>query len=148
LSATASGVFSGGGALTSLAACCRAPGPACAARRARDADRPTRHECAIAGPAVYPINAPATAPTGPNTTAPDTAPKAASPARFCALASNEMNDATTSAATSSFFITVPLRAPPRHRTAKLRRHKGDVTAASVRFKKPAAGFPARAQFLR
>ncbi len=33
------------------------------------------------GPAVYPTNAPATAPTGPNTTAPDRAPKAASPPR-------------------------------------------------------------------
>jgi hypothetical protein len=43
------------------------------------------------GPAVYPTTAPATAPTGPNTTAPDRAPKAASPprawAQLCAGAS-------------------------------------------------------------
>jgi hypothetical protein len=44
---------------------------------------PTPQERAIAGPAVYPINAPATAPTGPRTMAPDTAPKAALPSRSC-----------------------------------------------------------------
>jgi len=40
------------------------------------------------GPAVYPTNAPATAPTGPNTTAPDRAPKAASTAAFLGQCSN------------------------------------------------------------
>ena len=38
------------------------------------------------------MNAPATAPMGPNTTAPDTAPSAASPARSWAFASNEMSE--------------------------------------------------------
>lgn len=44
-------------------------------------DRRHPHDRAIAGPAVYPIAAPATAPTGPNTTAPDKAPNAALPTR-------------------------------------------------------------------
>jgi hypothetical protein len=54
------------------------------------------------------MNAPATAPIGPSTTAPDTAPKAALPARSCALALNEKNVAAITAATSSFFIVFPL----------------------------------------
>ncbi len=79
---------------------------------------PTPQECAIAGPAVNPISAPATAPTGPRTTAPDTAPKAALPARSWAFASNEKNDAAITAATSSLFIAVPLDPPPRARDAQ------------------------------
>ena len=68
------------------AACCRVPasgvrGPACVTRRPRARECPTPQECAIAGPALYPMNAPATAPTGPSTIAPDTAPNAALPAR-------------------------------------------------------------------
>ena len=107
--ATVSGVLTGDDELTLAAACSWAPRLACVARRVRDrdADRPIPQECAIEGPAVYPMNAPATAPTGPKTTAPDTAPRAASPARFCALASNEINDPAISAATKSFFIAVP-----------------------------------------
>jgi hypothetical protein len=54
------------------------------------------------------MNAPATAPTGPNTTAPDTAPKAALPARSCALASNEKNDPAITTATSALFIAISL----------------------------------------
>jgi len=115
-------------------------------------DRPTPKERAIDGPAVNPITAPATAPTGPSTTAPDSAPdsapSAALPARSWALASNENNDAAIAAATIRYFIAVPLSVPQRQGTAKLRRHKGDVAAAIARFKKPAAGFPARAQLLR
>jgi hypothetical protein len=111
-------------------------------------DRPTPQERAIDGPAVNPITAPATAPTGPSTTAPDNAPSAALPARSCARASNDNRDAAIAAATSRYFIAVPLSAPRGHGTAKIRRHKGDVAAAAARFKKPAAGFPARAQLLR
>ena len=83
--ATVSGVLTGGAdELTLAAACSWVPWLDCVARRARDrdADRPIPQERAIEGPAVYPMNAPATAPTGPKTTAPDTAPMAASPARF------------------------------------------------------------------
>jgi hypothetical protein len=161
--ATASGIFSGAGALTSVAACCLVPEFACAARRARDRDpdRPTPQECAIEGPAVYPITAPATAPTGPSTTAPDTAPKAASPARFCALASNGVNDAATSATTSSFFIAVPLHASPKATglrncggtkvmmpAGRVKRAPDKKVRPSPRFKKAGGRFPARAQFLR
>lgn len=60
------------------------------------------------------MSAPATAPIGPSTTAPDTAPSAASPARSCALASNEMSEPAISAPTrkvlmASSPITVPKR---------------------------------------
>src|SRR5882762_2248538 len=83
--------------------------PSRVARRTRDDDAERRipQERAIEGPAAYPMNAPATAPTGPKTTAPDKAPSAASPARSCALASNEMNDMDNPAiraAASGFFI--------------------------------------------
>src|ERR1700730_6564899 len=106
--ATASaGLVTGSGA--TFAAPSSFPALACVTRRARgrDVGCPTPQECAIAGPAVYPINAPATAPTGPRTTAPDTAPKAALPARSWALASNEKHDPTISTATSCFFIAIP-----------------------------------------
>ena len=92
-------------------ACCSGPAVACAVRRALERECPTPQECAIAGPALYPMKAPATAPTGPSTTAPDSAPKAALPARSCAFASTEKNVAAIAAATSSFFIAVPLDAP-------------------------------------
>jgi hypothetical protein len=62
----------------------------------------------IDGPAVYPMNAPAAAPTGPGTTAPDTAPSAALPARRWALASNETNEPAIKAPTSIFFIAMSL----------------------------------------
>ena len=110
------------------------------------------------------MNAPATAPTGPSTTAPDTAPRAALPARSCALASNETNACAISAATSSLFMAFPLNPSATHRTVKLRRHEGTGFASplscrrercdatfrrlkcrgAVRFKKPAASSPARA----
>ncbi|MEO6381036.1 MAG: hypothetical protein ABIO35_03305 [Nitrobacter sp.] len=54
------------------------------------------------------MNAPATAPIGPSTTAPDTAPSAAPPARSCALASNETNEPAISAPTTIFFIAKSL----------------------------------------
>ena len=105
------------GALSLAATCSCVRVLARAERGARedDADRRTPQERAIEGPAVYPINAPATAPTGPRTTAPDTAPSAASPARSWALASNGKNEPAISAPTSSFFIAVSLR--PAGRTA-------------------------------
>jgi hypothetical protein len=46
------------------------------------------------------------------------------------------------------FIAVPLSRPKAHRAPELRRHKGDPTAVTARFQKPATSFPARAfQFL-
>ena len=73
----------GGGEPTAAIACRWGAGPGWAVCRARDRDEDRRmpQERAIDGPAVYPMNAPATAPIGPNTTAPDTAPSAALPAR-------------------------------------------------------------------
>ena len=89
------------------------------------------------------MNAPATAPTGPSTTAPDTAPSAALPARSCALASSGKNEAATSAPTSSFFIAQFPKPSTGHRNVKLRRQKGATAAAAARFtsdaKKPATG---------
>jgi hypothetical protein len=108
--ANVSGALPTGGELILAAARCSIARPAwvtCRARE-RDLERPTPQECAIAGPAVYPINAPATAPPGPRTTAPDTAPSAALPARSWACAPNEINDAAITGATSSLFIAIPL----------------------------------------
>src|SRR3954447_7876116 len=69
----------GGGALAIAVGCCFPAEPSRAARRARydEVERRIPQERAIDGPAAYPMNAPATAPTGPKTTAPDTAPRAA-----------------------------------------------------------------------
>src|ERR1700730_17274685 len=77
------------------------------------------------------MSAPATAPTGPSTTAPDTAPTAALPARSCAFALNEKIVAAIAAATSSFFIAVPLDAPQRQGTARMRQQEGRAAAATV-----------------
>jgi hypothetical protein len=60
-------------------------------------------ERAIDGPAVYPTTAPATKPTGPNTTAPDRAPKAASPPRPSARAAGT-NVKNIADARTSLFI--------------------------------------------
>lgn len=118
--------------------------------RERDADRRNPQEFAIAGPEVYPMSAPAAAPTGPNTSAPDTAPSAASVARYCALASNETSEPAIRAPISSFFTAIPFRpargtkdleitATPRCRRARLR------SETSPRSKNlPAASFLARA----
>jgi len=79
-----------------------------AARRARggDAERRNPQERAIDGPAEYPTNAPATAPMGPRTTAPDKAPSAASPTRSPALAWYEIKDPAIRVPTNSFFIAI------------------------------------------
>ena len=61
-------------------------------------------ERAMDGPAVYPTTAPATNPTGPNTTAPDRAPKAASPPRPSARASAGANVKNIADARTSLFI--------------------------------------------
>jgi hypothetical protein len=110
----ASAGFAFGSGDAAAAASSRVAALACLPRRARDCDaeRLTPQECAIAGPAVYPIKAPATAPTGPSTTAPETAPKAALPARSCAFAWTEKNDAATTATTSSFFIAISYASAP------------------------------------
>jgi hypothetical protein len=78
------------------------------------------------GPAVYPTNAPATAPTGPNTTAPDKAPKAASPPRSWANApvGTSVND--TAAATTSLFMCVPPKRPDAAATTELRLFEGGL----------------------
>jgi hypothetical protein len=113
LPAASAGLAIGSGA-PAAGASSRAAALACLARRPfeRAAECLTPQECAIAGPAVYPIKAPATAPTGPSTTAPETAPKAALPARSCAIASTENSDAAITAITSSFFIAVPCASAP------------------------------------
>jgi len=76
------------------------------------------------GPAVYPTNAPATAPTGPNTNAPDIAPKAASPPRSWAVApiGTSVND--TTAAITIFFICASRKIPNEAATTELRLFEG------------------------
>ena len=76
------------------------------------------------GPAVYPTNAPATAPTGPNTTAPDKAPRAASPPRSWANApiGTSVND--TAATTTSLFMCIPRKRPGTAATTELRLYEG------------------------
>jgi hypothetical protein len=78
------------------------------------------------GPAVYPTNAPATAPTGPNTTAPDKAPKAASPPRSWADApvGTSVND--SAAATTSLFMCGPPKRPDAAATTELRLFEGSL----------------------
>jgi hypothetical protein len=114
----ASAGFAMGKGVPRPVSCSWAAALACLVRwtRERDAERLTPQECAIAGPAVYPIKAPATAPTGPSTTAPETAPKAALPARSCAVAATEKNDAAIAATTSSFFIAISLCIRPNGTT--------------------------------
>jgi hypothetical protein len=63
---------------------------------------------AIDGPAVKPTTAPATAPIGPSTTAPDNAPKAASPTRSWAIAAEDI-----SARESATLATSARRLPSR-----------------------------------
>jgi hypothetical protein len=67
-------------------------------------DRLKPHERAIDGPAVYPTTAPATAPIGPNTTAPDKAPSAASPPRCCASVADGTSAANTNAVIAIVFF--------------------------------------------
>jgi hypothetical protein len=85
------------------------PSPVRAERRARDWARggSDRNPRAISGPAVYPTNAPATAPTGPRISAPETAPMTALPARSCACAGTHINDPAIVAKTTSFFMPLP-----------------------------------------
>jgi hypothetical protein len=70
-------------------------------------DRLRPHEWAIDGPAVQPTTAPTTAPIGPNTTAPDNAPSAASPPRSCAIATEEISDRASAAIAVVFFMQSP-----------------------------------------
>jgi hypothetical protein len=100
--------LTGGGELTLAVVCICATEASRVVRRARaeDADRRIPQEREIEGPAVYPINAPATAPTGPRTTAPDTAPRAASPARSSALVSNDTNDPTIRVIKNTFLTVI------------------------------------------
>ena len=91
------------------------------------------------------MTAPATAPTGPNTTAPETAPSAALPARSWALASNEKNVPAISYRNKRSVHRDVLE--PSAGTG-LRNCGGTKEMWRQRlpeFKKPAAGFPARAQ---
>ncbi len=89
------------------------------------------------GPAVYPTNAPATAPTGPNTTAPDKAPKAASPPRSWANApiGTSVND--TAAATTSLFMCVPPKRPDAAATIELRLFEGGPWIQTRQSRNPA-----------
>ena len=112
-------------------ACCSGPALACAVRRALERECPTPQECAIAGPALYPMKAPATAPTGPSTTAPDSAPKAALPARSCAFASTEKNVAAIEPQQAVSSSPFPWMHPKAKATEKMRRQEGRTTAAAV-----------------
>jgi len=76
------------------------------------------------GPAVYPTNAPATAPIGPNTTAPDKAPKAASPPRSWANAPIGTSVKDTTAATISLFMCASRNRPDAAATTELRLFEG------------------------
>src|SRR4051812_46744831 len=79
------------------------------ARRAAECERRKPQECAIDGPAAYPTAAPAIAPIGPNTTAPDSAPRAASPPRCSsAFACVDMSASAKAAIAMFRFIRRPL----------------------------------------
>jgi hypothetical protein len=68
-------------------------------------------DCAIPGPAVKPTRAPASAPTGPNTTAPDSAPSAASPPRRSpANAIADITNSPSAANANVFFMTASIPA--------------------------------------
>ena len=144
--------MTGGGALAMAVACPCVAEPR-EARRTRDdeAERRTPHDRAIEGPAVYPMNAPATAPTGPSTTAPDSAPSAASPARSWAFASNEKDIIAPAirAASSGWFIVVSPNVSRRDATPELRRQRGTGLHSPAHFlgsrtKTPATDFSGRA----
>jgi hypothetical protein len=85
-------------------------------------DRLKPHEWAIDGPAVYPTTAPASAPMGPNTTAPDNAPSAASlPRRSSAIAPEEVSASANAASAIVRFMPIPLASrfrPAGSKTAK------------------------------
>jgi hypothetical protein len=53
------------------------------------------------------MTAPATAPIGPSTMAPDKAPNAASPVRSCAIAAEDISDRENATVAIVFFIRVP-----------------------------------------
>jgi len=67
---------------------------------------------AIDGPAVKPTTAPATAPIGPSTTAPDNAPKAASPTRSWAIAAEDISARVSTTNANVFFIRIPCERNP------------------------------------
>src|SRR6266700_7435567 len=74
------------------------------------------------------MTAPATAPIGPTTKAPDNAPSAASPPRSCAIATEEISDRASAAIATIFLMRVPLAhaGSPRSkgsRTRKMRREE-------------------------
>ena len=92
------------------------------------------------------MKAPATAPMGPNTTAPDTAPSAASPVRSWAFASNEMSEPAISVPIKKILMTSSLANDGAQLTRKIRRHQGRKKTYAPA-KKPALGLPARASDL-
>ena len=81
------------------------------------------HERAIEGPATKPTAAPATAPIGPKTNAPDTAPSAALPTRSLANAPDGTPQTTISTATTILFMCVPFK-PRRKSTPSVGPDKG------------------------
>ena len=90
------------------------------------------------------MKAPATAPMGPSTTAPDTAPSAASPARSWAFASNVMSEPAISVPTKKILMTSSLANDRGQMTRKIRRHQGRKKTSAPREKArdrfPGAGF--------
>jgi len=91
---------------------------------------PTPQERAIDGPAVYPTSAPAAAPIGPSTKAPDNAPSAASPTRSSAIAAEDIKARESATPAIVFLIRVPLTSLgilAAHYWSK-RTHKGPITA--------------------
>lgn len=70
------------------------------------------------------MTAPATAPIGPSTTAPDTAPNAASPARSWAIAAEDISARESAALAIVFFIRAPRAATTP--VSKIRPRPNDV----------------------
>jgi hypothetical protein len=83
------------------------------------------------GPAVYPTNAPATAPTGPKITAPDKAPNAASPPRSWANAPIGTSVKNITAATISLFMCVSRKRPDAAAKTELRLFEGGFFSRRV-----------------
>ena len=77
-------------------------------------DPPKPQDRAMDGPAVKPTTAPATAPIGPSTTAPDNAPKAASPTRSWAIAAEDISARVSTTNANVFFIRVPCLSVAQH----------------------------------
>ena len=98
-------------------------------------DPPKPQDRAMDGPAVKPTTAPATAPIGPSTTAPDNAPKAASPTRSWAIAAEDISARVSTTNANVFFIRVPCLSPAQHQAAWLTRKSPPFAAGPSHWRK-------------